>query len=55
MKGIIASSSWPRQSSLLGKNESKSKNYGNTRANMSTMMKEGVTMHYKPVKTNLLH
>ena len=53
MKGVISESFWPRQSSLFRTNQ-KANKYGTTRANMSTVMNEGVRMRYKVVTANLL-
>ena len=48
IQGIIASSCWPTQSSLLRTNQTANK-YGTTRANMSTVMNEGVKMRCEAV------
>ena len=52
MKGIIAEIFWPSKSSLLKINKTVNK-YGTTRANMSTVMDEGVQMCCKSVTSNL--
>ena len=52
MKDIIVASCWPRQSSLLRKNQTE-KIYRTARANISTVMNEGANMCFKAVTSNL--
>ena len=51
MTRIIAAICWPRKSSLLGTKQTANK-YGTTRANMSTVMNEGVKVCCKATATN---
>ena len=53
IKGVIAENCWPRQLSFLLIKKSNRKKYGTARANMSTVMNEGVDIHCKAVTTQL--
>ena len=53
MRGIIATTCWPIQSSLLRTNQTANK-YGTTRANMSRVINKGVMMNCKVVIRNSL-